>query len=261
MNCIVIDNVDGPMEVTDNFYPTSGEAQYFNSCTVQASGPFFGGNGNITANPSFLDLFHLATNSPCRGAGSSAYTRGTDLDGEPWANPPSMGCSEVVVSNLVGPLSVTLLSNQTNVLVNRFAVFEGAFTGHAALETWAFGDGQTLNTSGENGSHIYTTAGAYTVTYTVYNNDNPAGVSATTNITVLPLNMPQLQSSAALTNGFTFQFVGQASAYYTIQYTTNLTPPVVWSTLANIYYSSNGTQQVIDSAAPTGTRFYRVLAQ
>ena len=64
-----------------------------------------------------------------------------------------------------------------------------------------------------------------------------------------------------LTNGFQFQFPGTAGLEYTIQYTTNLAPPVVWNTLTSIFYSSSAIQQITDPAAATGTRFYRVLAQ
>jgi hypothetical protein len=245
----------------DNYYydPSYSSVRYSYSCTS----PLISGTGNIdgTNSPQFLDLFHIATTSPCRGASSPLYAIGTDLDGEAWANLPSIGCDEVVVSNLVGPLSVNVLSYQTNVLVNRPGFFQGLIAGRAAYVTWSFGDGPTFTNFGMGSSHQWTNAGDYTVIFTAYNNDNPAGVSTNVVFPVLPLNVPQLQSPVLLTNGFQFQFAGQWSANYTIQYTTNLLPPVTWQTLQTIIWNFYNVIQISDPASTNKTRFYRVLAQ
>jgi hypothetical protein len=183
------------------------------------------------------------------------------LDDELWASPPSMGCDEVIVSNLVGPLSVNILAYQTNVLVNHYAGFWGIITGRVAYVAWSFGDGPTFTNFGAGSSHQWTNSGDYTVTFTAYNNDNPTGVSTNTVVHVQPLNVPQLQSVVLTTNGFAFQFAGQWSANYTVQYTTNLAPPVPWQTLETIFYSSEGVIQINDPAWTNMARFYRVLAQ
>ena len=259
-NSIVINNYDNylvPVNIDNYSFDTAGEVPWYSSCTS----PTKSGTGNINVSPQFLDLFHIASTSPCRGAGSALYTSETDLDGELWANPPSMGCDEVIVSNLVGPLSVNLLASQTNLLVSRPGFFQGIITGRAAYVVWSFGDGPTFTNFGASGSHQWTNAGDYTVTFTAFNNDNPAGVSTSTIIHVQPLNVPQLQSVVLTTNGFAFQFAGQGSANYTVQYTTNLTTPVTWQTLQTIYYSSGGVIQINDSAWTNTARFYRVLAQ
>ena len=261
-NSIVVGNYDNwpfPYFAVDNYSTIPSPVQYSYSCTSPTSQ--LSGTGNINVNPQFLDLFHIASASPCRGAGSAVYASGTDLDGEPWANPPSMGCDEVVLSNLVGPVSVNIQAYQTNLLVNRYTFFTGFITGHVSRVEWSFGDEPTITNSGAGISHQWTNSGDYIVTFTAYNNDNPAGVSTNTVIHVQPLNVPQLQSAALLTNGFQFQFVGQTTANYTIQYATNLVPPVTWQTLQTIYYSSGGVIQITDSAATNGTRFYHVLAQ
>ena len=130
-----------------------------------------------------------------------------------------------------------------------------------AASSVSFGDGKVLPNPGLGAGYIYTSAGNYTVTYTVYNNDNPTGVSASTLIDVLAPVTPQLQSVMLLTNGFQFAFPGETGVRYTIQYSTNLAPPVVWNTLQTIYNSSAGLQQITDPTIPTDTRFYRVLAQ
>jgi hypothetical protein len=109
--------------------------------------------------------------------------------------------------------------------------------------------------------HEWTNSGIYTVTYTAFNNDNPAGVATNVVVFVQPLNPPQLQSAVLLTDGFKFQFAGQTNANYTIQYATNLMPPVVWQTRQTIYSSSGGLLQITDTNAPAGARFYRVSAQ
>ncbi len=265
-NCIVLANYDNAPfpsgALLDNFYPPYPTAQYAYTCAAPSQGQSsLLGAGNLNVSPSFLDGYHLAVNSPCRGKGIALFANGYDLEGQPWANPPSMGCSEVVISNLVGPLSVNLQAYQTNVLVNRGAIYGLTYTGHAANTSVSFGDGHALTNTALSVVHLYTNAGTYTVTYTVYNNDNPAGVSTNAQITVQPLPAPQFQSVAVLTNGFQLQFPGTAGLQYTIQYTTNLAPPVTWQTLTTVYYSSGAMQIITDPTAATGSRFYRVLAQ
>ena len=272
-NSIVLNNADNwpfPFGGTDNFYYDVwySSAEYSYTCTS----PLPPGTGNVNGNnadPQFLDLFHIASTSPCRGAGSILYASGTDLDGEAWANPPSMGCDEVVLSNLVGPLSVSLSAFQTNVLVSapgypppaHYDFFQGNITGRTAYVTWSFGDGPIVTNSGVACSHVWTNVGNYVVTFTAYNTDNPAGVSTNTLIHVLLPDVPQLQSPVLLTNGFQFQFAGEWNANYTIQYTTSLASPVTWQTLQTIIWNVNNVLQISDSAPTNTARFYRVLAQ
>ena len=269
-NSIVVDNYDGwPLIYgIENYYYDPGYllAKYSYSCTW----PLPSGVGNIdgnSVNPQLLDQFHIASTSPCRGAGSAVYASGTDLDGESWASPPSMGCDEIVVSNLVGPLSVNLLASQTNLLVSPPSVFpphigwfQGIITGRAADVAWSFGDGPVITNSGAARGHQWTNTGDYTVTFAAYNNDNSSGVSTSTVVHVTLPNVPQLQPPVLLTNVFQFQFAGQSNANYTIQYATNLTPPVAWQTLQEIYLNIYDVIQINDPTTNT-TRFYRVLAQ
>jgi hypothetical protein len=64
-----------------------------------------------------------------------------------------------------------------------------------------------------------------------------------------------------LSNVFQFQFPMQTNAYYTVQYATNLAPPVNWMTLQSIYVSPGGVGQIQDTSATNVARFYRVQAQ
>ena len=258
-NSIVVFNYNSFFFSEDDYYMPAG---FFNSCAL--AGSFLTiGNGNISVNPQFVDLYHIGSASPCVGTGSALYSAGTDFDGEAWLNPPSMGCAEMIVSNLVGPLTVSAHAYQTNFLVNRYESFWGTLTGRAAGTIWRFGDGQTATNTGINNvSHLWTNSGDYSITYTAYNNDNPAGVSTNLTVHVLPLDVPQLQSAVWATNGFQFQFAGQFNANYTVQYSTNLTPPVAWQTLQSIYYGPGGVYQITDSTATNDAiRFYRVIAQ
>jgi len=73
--------------------------------------------------------------------------------------------------------------------------------------------------------------------------------------------VPQLQSPGVQTNGFQFQFSGQTNANYTIQYSTNLTPPVAWQTLQTINLNAQNVIQVVDGSGTNLARFYRILVQ
>ncbi len=268
-NCIMWGNQNNYFRAgVDNYDSSLPAGQlYRNSCSIDAFGQVPPGSGNISADPQFVDLYHISSNSPCRGAGSALYASGADLDGEPWNNPPSIGCAEVVVSNLVGPLSVGLTSYvngdplQTNVFVGHVVPFIGTITGRAAYVAWNFGDGPTITNADYYPSHHWTNTGTYTVVFTAYNNDNPAGISASMVMQVVLVDPPQLQSPSVLSNSIHFQFSTQMGANYAVQYATNLTPPVTWQTLEDINFSLGGVYQIQDSPATNAARFYRVQAQ
>jgi len=89
--------------------------------------------GNISLDPQLASASHLSADSPCRGAGSAAYASGTDIDSEPWARPPSIGCDEYHAGAVTGPLTVAITATFTSVLpgyaVQLTALIEGQTTG------------------------------------------------------------------------------------------------------------------------------------
>lgn len=88
-NSVIRNSIIWNNYASGNNNASGGSLQYCCSPSVVS------GTGNITNNPLFLaDGFHLSSTSPCRGAGSTAYASGTDIDGQTWTNPPAMGCDE-----------------------------------------------------------------------------------------------------------------------------------------------------------------------
>src|SRR5213078_2305458 len=84
------------------------------SCTVPV--PITGSIGNNTsAEPQLADAQHLSAGSPCRGAGSSAFSVGVDIDSDAWLTPPSIGCDEFQAASATGSLAVTIQAAYTNV--------------------------------------------------------------------------------------------------------------------------------------------------
>ena len=183
------------------------------------------------------------------------------LDGEPWNNPPSMGCNEVVLSNLVGSLGLKYFGQFDQYVCGPpCRVFRNYHWSCVLglMELWRWSDGFQYWSERH---HAWTESGNYPVTFTAYNNDNPSGVSTSIAVQVLSLNLPQLQPAGVVAGAFQFQFIGQTNANYTIQYTTNLSQPELWQTLQTITANQGGIIQINDSALTNQTRFYRVLAQ
>lgn len=172
-----------------------------------------------------------------------------------------MGWDEVVEANLVGPLAVSIGQSLAPRLVNRTLPFWGHINGRASHCNWSFGDGIVLTNASPNTAHAWTNAGDYTVTFTAFNNDFPDGVSTNLLVQIAPLAQPRLQSPAISNNAFRFSFDTQESGKYTIQYATNLVPPVTWQNHQVIFYSPGGPTQISDPAWTNAARFYRVLVQ
>src|SRR5262249_31072308 len=99
------------------------------------------GVGNISSDPQLASAFRPSPFSPCIGKGNYAAVSGTDIDGEPWANPPSMGCDEYHAGAVTGPLSVAITASFTNVTIGYLVDFTALIEGRTDLSIWDFGDG------------------------------------------------------------------------------------------------------------------------
>ena len=159
------------------------------------------GTGNITTEPGLASASHLLGVSPCRGAGSAAYATGTDIDGEAWLNPPSIGCDEYYAGSVTGMLAVAVSANWTNVVVGVTVQVTGNIEGRASVAVWDFGDGVLATNLAypPSSSHFWSVPGTYPVVLTAYNDSNPGGVSATVTVQVVtqPVHYVSLDSAAA----------------------------------------------------------------
>jgi hypothetical protein len=176
-NCIVYFNTTEHVSVLEANY--SGGSLNYCCTTPQASGM-----GNLSLNPQLASSSRLSASSPCRGAGSSNYSSGTDIDGEAWASPPSIGSDEYWPWTLTGALGVGILPTLTNLVVAVPADFVAVIDGRPTASAWNFGDGVVVSNS-PYVSHAWNGPGEYPVVLTAYNESYPGGVSATVTVQVL----------------------------------------------------------------------------
>jgi len=163
-------------------YSPAAQDFYF-SCTTPL--PEFG-TSNISADPQLASWSHLSSNSPCRGAASAAFSTGLlDLDDQPFSGTPSMGADELVTGRALGPLSVQIQSDFTNIAAGFAARFKVQVDGQTTLTRWDFGDG-TLTTNQLMVNHAWSALGEYPVRLTAWNDaSGPGGITATTLVNVV----------------------------------------------------------------------------
>lgn len=244
-----------------NSAPSSPEHVFTTGINSCSSAPFFFWSNNITADPQLIDGWHLALNSPCRGAGNPLYVTDTDLDGDPWTNPPSIGCDEVVAAAFVGPLTVAVHSGYPDVAATGKMPLIGEITGLPSRVDWTFGDGTGATNASFLVYHSWTEPGDYLVTLTAYNLDHSEGVTGQTTVTVIPaLPVQMLAASAWSGTNFSLSFTGQLGFTYTVEQTTNLAPPVTWQTWKTLPGTA-GLIELTDPGATNAMRFYRLRRQ
>jgi hypothetical protein len=215
-----------------------------------------------------FDNIHLSAVSPCRSAGNPAYALGTDIDGEAWLNPPSIGCDEYYAADFTGPLALGPLTvrgtwSYPSVLRNDLAVAHSSLQGNADRLSWSFGDGTVLTNSFVwSAFHTWTNAGDFNVSFTAYNADNPNGVSTNALVHVALPDAPLLSATSLTGTTFTLTFPMQGGIRYYIDQTTNLVPPIAWQTLGSVvnYAYPLSTGVVADANATNALRFYRIRA-
>src|SRR5262249_53374616 len=126
------------------YFNSAATAANYDFCTLNycCTTPLPGdGSGNIATDPRLTDSAHLGADSPCLAAGSAAYTYGVDIDGQSWADPPSIGCDQFYAASVTGLLTVTVSANATNVAAGFPVTFTGEISRHATGAFWDFGDG------------------------------------------------------------------------------------------------------------------------
>jgi len=189
-NCIVYFNT-----ATDGAnYTYSGGTTLLYCCTTPLP---TNGVGNIALDPQLASASHLSANSLCRGAGSAAYATGTDIDGEPWGNPPSMGCDEYHAGAVNGPVTANLLANFTNTTVGYPVGLTALIEGRTTESIWVFGDGDVAINQ-PYVTHTWAEAGDYLVVLWAFNDSYPEGVSA--KVTIHVVAHPMYYVAAASSN-------------------------------------------------------------
>jgi hypothetical protein len=163
------------------FNTASGGMNYDPSSTLNyccASPLPTNGVGNIALDPQLASASHLSAASPCRGAGSAGYATGADIDGEPWGNPPSIGCDEYHAGAVTGPLVASWSADYRAVTLGYTLALTALIEGKATASVWDFGDGVVVSNR-PYASHAWVAPGDYAVVLRAYNESLPAGVSAT----------------------------------------------------------------------------------
>jgi hypothetical protein len=141
------------------------------------------GVGNISSDPQLASAFYLSALSPCIGKGKFAAVSGTDIDGEPWANPPAIGCDEYHAGAVTGPLTVDFTASLTNVIVGYSVDLTASIEGRTDLSIWEFGDG-ALEINQPYTTHSWSAVGDYPVSLWVFNDSYPAGIRAAVTVHV-----------------------------------------------------------------------------
>ncbi len=142
------------------------------------------GGGNSTNEPAMASLSHLSSSSPCIGAGSAGSASGTDIDGEVWRSPPSIGCDEVNAGAVAGALTVGAGADYTNAAVGFPVTFTAYVDGRTTRSVWSFGDGTPAVSNRPVAAHAFAAAGSYNVTLRAYNDTYAGGIAATVRVVV-----------------------------------------------------------------------------
>ena len=193
------------------------------------------GVGNISADPQPASASHLSAESPCIGAGSATYASGSDIDGEAWNNPPSIGCDEYHAGAVTGPLTVSLTATFMNVATGFPAGLTAFIAGRTDLSVWDFGDGYVAVNEPYT-SHAWTVPGDYLVALWAFNDSYPQGVSATVTVHV----EEGVHYVAATSGNPVAPYLSWATAATNIQDAVDVAPPGGTVFVTNGTYAAGG---------------------
>lgn len=182
-NCLVYFN---RAQQGANYMPVAlalgwGSPSTFAHCCTTPLPP---GPGNIEVDPRLISASHLAAESPCARAGDPANALGTDIDGQPWANPPAIGADQPSPTPTDGPSAVRIETNFTEIGTGYPVSLTAHNIGPVFHTLWDFGDG-TTSTNQAFATHAWTQPGVYSVTLTGFGGEAAASVQATVAITVV----------------------------------------------------------------------------
>ena len=197
VNCTVTDNTSGNSSGGTRECILTNSIVYYNNAPVDpnhqgyyVSALYYScttplpetGSNNITVEPLLASMSHLSAASPCRNTGNPTVVVGVDIDGEPWNNPPPMGCDEF--GPVGGALTVAMTTTETNLSAGYVISLRAEISGKASSSYWDFGDG-TILSNRPVAIHQWSAAGDYLVVLRAFNTDRPTGVSATSIVHVL----------------------------------------------------------------------------
>lgn len=198
----------------------SSSTDFTFSCTT----PLPLGPGNLGADPELVTSTQLSPSSPCLGTGDPDLAFGTDLDGDPWRHPPSLGADEPAPADPDYPPTLRIQASAWSAENPDDPI---TFTAHGTSgitrTVWDFGDG-TRTTNQPVITHAWTNPGVHHVILTAFNEAFPDGVRVSNPIPV---------------------GVGSVVAHVDAANPTPVPPHATWQTAANTI------QDAID-AAPHG---------
>ncbi len=197
-NCIMYYNSS---DMNSN-YKTNSTATIINSCST----PLPSGTGNISDSPDFIDFpysYHLSSNSPCIDDGVNGGWMTLDVDGHPRISGGTvdMGADEFIPvpdgfnAEAGGPYSG---AEEDEIALDASSSVKNS--DDPLLYRWDFGDGASPSkwNSSSTISHTYGSAGDFTVTLLILNNEALDIDTTTVSIT----NLPPLVSAEGPYSGY-----------------------------------------------------------
>ncbi|VGO21629.1 choice-of-anchor Q domain-containing protein [Pontiella sulfatireligans] len=142
-------------------------------------------DGCITNEPMLASCSHLATGSPCIGAGAAAEALETDIDGQAWLVPPAIGCDEYHGSGSVTGALALVMDGITMFAVDTPIEYSFIAIGPATQTVASFGDGTAVTNPIAVIEKSWSTPGLFDVVFTAWNDSYPGGVSITQQVTVV----------------------------------------------------------------------------